>query len=459
MKEKTLLLAFLIMLPPFSWAVTNVAGQAATRVYADPTENTASPGELFIIHIKVSNVKGLWAYEFKLKWEPDLLNVTSVTEGPFLNLEGAHKTFFVRKMWNDPDPMGFSGYIYVTCTLMGEPPTAVASGDGTLATVEFLVKKEGSTPLDLYDTKLLDYELHSITHTSEDGSFQYPPPHLTEISVEPSSTIDPSLQSGSALNINIKIARAEKLYTWSLKMSWDPSFLDVTKIEEGPFLNREGAYETIFTTEIHQEEGYVYANCTLVGEPVVSASGSGTLIIVTFLVEAGGVTDLHLYDTVLLNEERVDILHSAKDGYFNNMFRDVAIKSVEVSPREVRAGDSVSITVISKNEGTTTENFDVTVYYDDKTLGTLGVSNLEPGAEKALTFSWGTKGVAEGKYTVKAVVSQVPWETDVDDNTYVYEFVTITPPEQLFPFTLVIAVMVVIIVVAIVSIMLRRKKR
>lgn len=448
------------MLSIFSWTIINVGGQVATTVHVDPVESSASPGEHFTIDIKIAGVKRLYTYEFKLTWDPNLLNVTSVTEGPFLNAEETYKTLFVKKMWNEPDPMGFSGYIYVACTLMGEPATAAASGDGTLASVEFLVKKEGHTSLDLHDTKLLDYDQRDIPHTTESGYFKYPLAVLCEIGVEPSSITDPSLLPDSTFNIDIRITQATELYAWSLKVSWDPALLDITKIEEGSFLSREGAYKTIFTTQIRQEEGYVCANCTLSGEPsAASASGNGTLVVVTFLVKAGGTTALSLSDTMLLNYEGVGIPHAAKEGYFNNVLGDVAITSVRVSPDEVKAGDSVSITVIATNEGTITESFDVTVYYDGKSLGTLGISDLEYGAEKTLTFSWSTEGVAEGSYAIKAVASQVPWETDTDDNTYVYKYVTVTPPEQPFPFMPTIAVIVVIIIAAVAGFVLLRRRR
>lgn len=442
-------MTFLIFLSIFSWAIANTGSQVETKIYVDPTIGTANPGETFSVNIKIANVEGLYDYEFRLKWEPDLLDVTSITEGPFLNAEDTYSTFFVAK-----EDFPSVGHLYVVCTLMGEPRTAAASGSGTLATVEFLVEKKGFTSLRLYGTLLEDYDRNKMPHTTEDGYFQHPFP---EISINPSSIVDPSLGPGNTFNVNIVITQAEKLYSWSLNMSWDPAILNVTEIEEGPFLNQEDTYNTTFNTQIHQEEGYLYANCTL--EPLdISASGDGTLAILTFFVKTGGTTVLHFYDTRLLNYDSLPF-HGVKDGYFGYILRDVALVNVGVSPNKVKAGDSVSITVIAKNEGTMTENFDVAIYYNASFLGRLGISNLDPNAERTLTFSWSTKGLVEGKYGIKAVASEVPEEIDINNNAFIYEYLIITPPEQSFPFVPIIAVTGVLILVVFAGLILVKRRR
>ena len=166
--KKVVLLAFVLVLllsTVFGTCFSPLlATNPETKLYVDPLVSTTNPGETFTVDIKIAGVKPLWAYEFYLKWEPALLDVTSVTEGPFLNADDAYSTFFVKK-----EDFPSMGHVYVVCTLMGEPRTAAASGNGTLATVEFLVKKGGSTSLHLYGTMLEDYDLWEIPHTTEDG--------------------------------------------------------------------------------------------------------------------------------------------------------------------------------------------------------------------------------------------------------------------------------------------------
>jgi len=452
LRGKSFLLVFLVVLPIFGWAITNIRGQVPTKVYVDPPLVTANPGETFTVNVKIANVEDLWDYEFRLRWDPALLDVTRVTEGPFLNAEGTYKTFFVKK-----EDFPSVGHLYVVCTLMGEPVLAAASGSGTLAIVEFRVLDAGNCTLDLYDTlfEKPPPEQRKIEHTTEEGFFKYP---LSEIGVDPPSIIDPSLIRGDSFNISVAVAMAIEVYTWSFNMSWDPTVLNVTETYEGLFLKQNGT--TSFASKISQEDGYLYANCTLLGEPPeASVSGNGTLIIVTFMVERKGATVLHISEATLLDYEGVEIHASTKDGYFSNILRDVAIISVSVSPTSVRAGDSVVISVVTKNEGETTfgQSVDVTIYYNESFLGTLGISDLNPGAEKTLSFSWSTRDLAEGNYTIEAVASQLPRETNTANNRHVYEYLVVMP-EQSFPLVLIITIFVVVILVVFAGFMLLKKR-
>jgi len=456
LKGKTLFLSFLIFLSVFSWTILNTRGQVETKIYVDPAIGTASPGETFTVNVKIANVKDLWDYEFRLRWDPALLDVTRVTEGSFLNAEGYYDTFFVKK-----EDFPSIGHLYVVSTLMA--PARGTSGDGTLAIVEFQVLDAGNCTLDLYGTLLHDPRMppeeHEIQHTAEDGFFKYP---LSEIGVDPSSILDPSLIRGDAFNVSIGITMALEVYAWSFNMSWDPTLLNVTEIKEGSFLNHEGAYNTSFATKIRQEEGYLYANCTLLGESLeASVSGNGTLIIVIFMVKTRGTTVLHLSEAILMDYEGVEISTLTKDGYFSNTLGgDVAIISVSVSPSRVRAGDSVVISLVAKNEGEITfgQSVDVTIYYNEGFLGTLGISDLNPGGEKTLSFSWSTKDLAEGNYTIEAVASQLPGETNTANNRYVYKYLVVMPSKQSFPFMLIITILVVAILVVFAGFVLLKKR-
>ncbi len=97
---------------------------------------------------------------------------------------------------------------------------------------------------------------------------------------------------------------------------------------------------------------------------------------------------------------------------------DVRILNVIPSATEADLGQVVNITVVVRNEGNFTETFNVTLYYDNNTIGTQTVANLAPSADKTLTFSWNTTGVTpNANYTIKAEASTVQEETDTADNT------------------------------------------
>ena len=99
------------------------------------------------------------------------------------------------------------------------------------------------------------------------------------------------------------------------------------------------------------------------------------------------------------------------------LVHDVAIASVVPSAIRIIVGTTIQIDVKVKNDGNTYETFDVSLYNDTALIGTQTITDLIPGANTLLTFSWDTTGVTPyGDYTIKAEASTVPGETDVADN-------------------------------------------
>jgi hypothetical protein len=128
-------------------------------VSVDPEENVANPCESFTVNITVQDVVDLYSYGLKMGFNRYVLEVTSVTEGPFLKQGGS--TFFIKKIYAD--------YIDVGCVLLGAVPGV--SGSGTLLSVAFHVKDAGKSGLDINDDNLLDSTLAVIPHDTADGYF------------------------------------------------------------------------------------------------------------------------------------------------------------------------------------------------------------------------------------------------------------------------------------------------
>ena len=121
---------------------------------------------------------------------------------------------------------------------------------------------------------------------------------------------------GASFNITIKIKHAENVYSWQLKLSWDPTVLEVQDVQEGDFL-KQGVYKTQFQDYVDNEAGNVTLVCFFLGEPrSSSASGNGTLATVTFYVKEDGYTALPLYNTELLDYDILKLPHASEDGYF-----------------------------------------------------------------------------------------------------------------------------------------------
>ena len=136
--------------------------------------------------------------------------------------------------------------------------------------------------------------------------------------------------------------------------------------------------------------------------------------------------------------------------------RDVAVVSVVPSNQYVGvvAGQTVSISVVVKNEGSITETFDVSAYYDSVLIEIWSVVSLPPNARRTLIFAWNTSGLPADIYTISAVAGVLPGETDVNDNTYINGPVTIRSmpihaiPREVIVIGLVVAVEVAMLLIA-----------
>jgi PKD repeat protein/KaiC/GvpD/RAD55 family RecA-like ATPase len=105
---------------------------------------------------------------------------------------------------------------------------------------------------------------------------------------------------------------------------------------------------------------------------------------------------------------------------------NVVVINVTISTSEVQVGETVTIRVSVKNEGTTAESFNVSVFCNETEVATQPVPNLFPSAERILVFNWSTSSVPDtAKFLIQAKASVVPYENNVTDNTYTGGFVNV----------------------------------
>ena len=117
----------------------------------------------------------------------------------------------------------------------------------------------------------------------------------------PTMFVDPATQTVSAsFSININVTNADDIYAWEFKLSYNTTALTATNVVEGSFLSAGGS--TQFNKTINDAHnathGVVYAYCSLIGD-VQGVSGSGTLAIVSFNIDAGAeekTYDLNLHE-------------------------------------------------------------------------------------------------------------------------------------------------------------------
>ena len=95
---------------------------------------------------------------------------------------------------------------------------------------------------------------------------------------------------------------------------------------------------------------------------------------------------------------------------------NVAVSNVSPSINAVFPGELVLVHVDVSNLGDYNETFNVTIYYDTTSIGTITVNNTLPHENRTLEFPWNTTGIIAGNYTISARADTVQYEALIEDN-------------------------------------------
>lgn len=160
-------------------------------------------GQTIQVNITISNVPDLWGWALQnVDFNPQVLNVTNVQEGPFLKSKDA--TFF---LWASNSTLAFSkGDIpEINCALAAD---TTVSGSGVLATITFQVISAGTSSITIGEVALMSDiastqmdENNEISCTWTNGTVTVPAVSLSTPSPSPTSpnqnSPPPSSNSGA----------------------------------------------------------------------------------------------------------------------------------------------------------------------------------------------------------------------------------------------------------------------
>jgi len=232
---------------------------------------------------------------------------------------------------------------------------------------------------------------------------------------------------GESFAVNINIFNVTNVAGWQVNITFDPTILSVQSI----FLPAGHIFEGLNPITpgelINNTIGYVVWVCAIgPNSPYPTFNGSGTLCRIEFATVGLGTSPIHVDTQGLLRTKIVDrearrIPFTPKDGAAevleSAIAPDIAVIEVTPSTTQTYAGRIVNITVVVKNEGNTTQDFNVTAYYDSSPIARLPVTDLDPGANTTLTFNWNTTGLTlYHNYTISAYAWPVLGEIDNADN-------------------------------------------
>ena len=159
-----LILSLIIILPgclgklfPTTPETTTPSAETAGVLYLEPANLTLTPSQDFTVELKATSITNLKGYSVTLSYDPTLISLQEVTEGPFLSEKG--KTFFYAT--EDENT------ILIDNALLGTDLSI--SGEGTLATLSFTCLKAGSASIEFSLTKTRDAHNKEIIITKRNS--------------------------------------------------------------------------------------------------------------------------------------------------------------------------------------------------------------------------------------------------------------------------------------------------
>jgi Cohesin domain len=157
------------------------AANAQAVLSLDPTTQTTSTGTVITVDVDVANVTDLYAYQFDLTFNPNILQAVSSSEGSFLSSGGS--TFFIN---GSNDNVG--GTVAATADTLVSAVGGVG-GSGQLAVFTFDVVGNGTSALAIQNELLLDSNLNILSDTSTGGSVTVASATVQAPEIDPSSAV------------------------------------------------------------------------------------------------------------------------------------------------------------------------------------------------------------------------------------------------------------------------------
>ncbi|MEM3010208.1 MAG: PKD domain-containing protein [Candidatus Bathyarchaeia archaeon] len=167
----------------------------------------------------------------------------------------------------------------------------------------------------------------------------------TKISVEPTSIIDPTMAPGATFTVKIMVTDVSLLYTWQIKLFFNPAVLECTSATYPSDHVFAGQPIVPVPPVIDNVAGFVLHGCSLLGA-ATPFTGSGPLCELGFKVKARGESNLKfsgVEDTYLLADNMDTIPAELVDGYFNNKIVELQppVAQFDYSPKPPKVGDVI----------------------------------------------------------------------------------------------------------------------
>jgi len=133
---------------------------------------------------------------------------------------------------------------------------------------------------------------------------------LVAVNITPRITQLSSAQIGTIIEVQLSVENVQNLFGWNLNLTWNPQVLNLTNIQEGPFLSNAGSTLCTWAPSLSpssRSQGYLNSTGCILLE-AQSADGNGVLATLSFQVLSVGVSPISIDGTQLINPSRSGVL-------------------------------------------------------------------------------------------------------------------------------------------------------
>jgi hypothetical protein len=143
------------------------------------------------------------------------------------------------------------------------------------------------------------------------------------VSIDSSTQQFPSANVGDTIKVNITISNVQGLWAWDISdLTFNPAFLQITGVNEGPFLQKAG--QTLFIWTSDSTLAFSKGDIPDMSDTLLeytSASGSGVLATLTFKVLSLGTSQIAFNQTTLLSSTNLGTV-------YNPNYRQIACTTI-----------------------------------------------------------------------------------------------------------------------------------
>ena len=370
--------------------------QAQDGVTVSVGDYQVSRGDVFTVTVEIEDAEDIAAYLVEIGFDPDVVEVQSVTVGDFL---GADPWQAVAGFDND------AGTVSAQVAL--EPPYAEGGvdGDGVLAEIEMEAVGRGVSALAFARAQLQDGDGTIVDPTMDPGEVV----SKAAMEVAPAHPEEAVALGTFTEMVMIRGAADMAGYDFTLRSS-NPAVVAITEVELGPFLEDNSTLEAQFDATVAADgsQATVQVAGTPPGvDPVAGADGDGVIAIVHLNALTVGEAELTLEDRLVYDTAAVTEVPEALNGLVY-----VSDITVSVKPEEtlVFVGMEFDVDIHVDDGAEGLEGYRFTFAYDPTVLSFLGVEDtgfLDGPVQTDLD------GPEDGELTFQ--VSQVPPEGDMPD--------------------------------------------